>query len=153
MTPPKNRLPVFGALEEPELLFHPDRPHDTHRHPLEGLLKFGPYSRSLRHAVPDPIRLAVLCPEGSFPKVRDLFDQLQRVHKPRERPAYLLDFPGFSKVFGVGVDYPQAVTDSRVSQIGVRDIQSAMQSETPPERLAEARPSWATSLAFGAVPI
>ena len=137
MTAPKNVLPMYAPLGEPELLFHPERPNDTHQHPLEGLLKYGPFSRSLRQIVSDPIRLAVLCPEGSFPRVRDLFSQLERCQKPRERKNYLLDFPGFSKVFGVGIDCPQSVSDGRVVQLGMREIQAALQSETPPEHLAE----------------
>ena len=137
MQPKPNQLPVYIPLGEPELLFHPDRPNDTHRHPLEGLLKYGPFSRSLRQPVSDPIRIAVICPEGSFPKVRGLFGQLQVSHTPRERKNYLPSFPGFAKVFGVGIDCPQDVRDGRVVQIGVREIQAALNSETPPERLAE----------------
>lgn len=137
MQPRTNQLPVYASLGEPELLFHPDRPNDKHKHPLEGLLKYGPFSRSLRQPVSDPIRIAVICPEGSFPKVRTLFSQLEQLHKPRERRGYLFDFPGFSKVFGVGIDCPQSVGDGRVVQIGIRDIQAALDTQTPPERLAE----------------
>ncbi len=106
MQPKRNQLPVYIPLGEPELLFHPDRPNDTHRHPLEGLLKYGPFSTSLREPVSDPIRIAVICPEGSFPKVRGLFGQLQVSHTPRERKNYHSNFPGFAKVFGVGIDCP-----------------------------------------------
>src|SRR5271166_804291 len=113
MTPKSNQLPTYVSLGEPKLLFHPDRQGDTHKHPLEGLLRYGPFSRSLRQTVSDPIRIAVICPEGSFPRVRGLYAELQRNHRPRERKNYLLDFPGFSKVFGVGVDCPQEVSDGR----------------------------------------
>jgi hypothetical protein len=90
MTKPQpNQLPRYASLGEPELLFHPDRPSDTHKHPLDGLLKYGPFSRSLRQPVSDPIRLAVICPEGSFPKIRGLYAELQRPQQPRERMAYL----------------------------------------------------------------
>jgi len=34
-------------LPEPELAFHPDRTSDREIHPLKGLLRFGPYSKTL----------------------------------------------------------------------------------------------------------
>ena len=69
MTVPKNRLPSYDAVSEPRLIFHPDRTEDTDIHPLRGLLTFGPYSRGMPLSAPDPIRVAVICPEDSFTAV------------------------------------------------------------------------------------
>jgi hypothetical protein len=42
-----SQLAAHLELPEPELLFHPDLAQETEVHPLRGLLRFGPYSRSL----------------------------------------------------------------------------------------------------------
>lgn len=44
---------------EPKLAFHPERVTDRDIHPLQGLLRFGPYSSGI---VPDPIRVATITP-------------------------------------------------------------------------------------------
>jgi len=94
-------LPVHGRLSDPELLFHPEREADKDRHPLNGLLRFGPFSRSIISAVLDPIRVCVVAPSGDAGQVKGLVRELERQHRPRERLSYLVDFPGFARVFGV----------------------------------------------------
>ena len=94
-------LPAHFCLHEPELLFHPDRPDDKHRHPLVGLLQHGPFSRSLVNCVIDPIRVAFIVPWGESGKMLGLLKELEARHTPRERHQYLPEFPGFSRVFGI----------------------------------------------------
>jgi hypothetical protein len=96
-------FPVHWHLGEPGLLFHPERPDDTHVHPLLGLVQYGPYSRSLVNCVIDPIRVAVIAPQKDVSKVTHLLSELEQVHQPRERKQYLPKFPGFSRIFGVRV--------------------------------------------------
>lgn len=96
-------LPPHGRLSEPELLFHPERQGDRSTHPLEGLLKYGPYSRALLNTVVDPIRVAFITPSGEGKRLEQLISEAARAHRPKERAAYLRDFSGFSKVFGVRV--------------------------------------------------
>jgi hypothetical protein len=96
-----SQFPPHRCLSEPEILFHPERDGDRHKHPLEGLLQFGPYSRSLVNAVIDPIRIAVIAPHDGLTPVRDLILEMDQRHKPRERPQYLREFPGISRIFGV----------------------------------------------------
>lgn len=96
-------LPAHMLIPEPELAFHPEREEDRHEHPLQGLLQYGPYSRSLINQVVDPIRVAAILPHGSRRILGDLLVELEQKHAPRERRAYLVDFPGFSRVFGVRV--------------------------------------------------
>ena len=137
MSAPENRLPNYAHLPEPLLSFHPERHEDSHIHPLAGLLKFGPYSRGVQLSAPDPIRLAVICPEGRLAAVHDLMSQLQHRHDPKERRYYLVAFDGFSKTFGVGLDCPSTTKDSPVFTLAWRDMQAAVHSDSPPERLAE----------------
>ena len=94
-------MPAHTCLAEPELTFHPDKKEERHTHPLAGLVEFGPYSRSAVANVFDPIRVAVIAPAGETERVAGLIRELQQVHQPRERRAYLVDFPGFSEVFRV----------------------------------------------------
>ncbi len=95
-------IPVFpnhGQIAEPELLFHPFRLDDRHRHPLLGLLEFGPYSRSTINTVLDPIRVAIIAPHGGLQAVRNLLEEFSQQHAPRERRNYLprsRDSPAFS---------------------------------------------------------
>lgn len=97
------QLPTHGLLQEPDLAFHPERIEDSDNHPLRGLARFGPYSRSLINHVVDPIRMASIVPSGSSHIIRRLLAELEQTHKPRERPAYLIDFTGFSRIFGLRI--------------------------------------------------
>ncbi len=100
-------FPAHRLISEPELAFHHERDEDRDRHPLVGLTRSGPYSRSLVNRLLDPIRIAVLAPHGALPTVDRLLQEMESRHTPRERREYLVDFPGFSKVFGV-----RAISDS-----------------------------------------
>ncbi|HEY8224863.1 MAG TPA: hypothetical protein VIG25_06260, partial [Pyrinomonadaceae bacterium] len=103
MTWKDSRLPAHSWWPEPELAFHPSRREDRTAHPLEGLISFGPYSRALINQVIDPIRLAVLTPHGTRQSIDRLLKELEERHRPKERRAYLPEFLGFSRVFGLRV--------------------------------------------------
>ena len=96
-------LPAHTWWPEPELAFHPTRREDRTAHPLLGLINFGPYSRALINQVIDPIRVAVLAPDGTSHSIDRLLAELEQRHQPRERRAYLPEFLGFSRVFGLRV--------------------------------------------------
>lgn len=94
-----SQFPGYSVVAEPLLSFHPDRPQDRHLHPLKGLVEFGPYSRAIVNL--DPIRVAVITPHGFMGRIQSLFSEFEASHVPRERRAYLIDYPGFSRIFGV----------------------------------------------------
>jgi hypothetical protein len=96
-----SRMPAYAAVPEPNLAFHSERPSDCDPHPLIGLAQHGPYSRSLPHLVLDPIRIAVIAPNGMLHPAEALIAELETRPRPRERPQYLVEFPGFSRTFGV----------------------------------------------------
>lgn len=85
-------------LPEPKLAFHPERASDRDIHPLQGLLRFGPYSAGL---VPDPIRIATIAPAGEGHRLYSFMKELNSVYRPTERQDYLPEWPGFHSVFGV----------------------------------------------------
>lgn len=86
------------SLREPKLAFHPDRVGDRDIHPLRGLLQFGPYSSGL---VPDPIRVATISPAGDSKRLFGFMKELNASASATERRDYLLDWPGFHRVFGL----------------------------------------------------
>jgi hypothetical protein len=134
---PHNVLPSYEPIPEPELQFHPDRETDADTHPLRGLLTYGPYSRGLPLTASDPIRLAVICPAESLEHCATLVNELRSRQAPRERKQYLVDFPGMSQVFGVGLDLPRDPTDPRVGRLSQSELSAAMRETKPHERLAE----------------
>jgi hypothetical protein len=95
------QLPGHARLPEPQLAFHPEREQDRGPHPLNGLLEFGPYSRSLVNPVLDPIRVATIAPAGEGNRLTSFINELEQAHAPKERKNYLPEWPGFSKVFGL----------------------------------------------------
>ena len=103
MSADNSQIADHVELDEPELLFHPDRAQETEVHPLRGLLRFGPYSRSLLQSVVDPIRIGIIAPFGGAAVVQRLLEELGRQQFPKERKAYLQEFPGFTRVFRVNV--------------------------------------------------
>jgi len=98
-----SEIPGHLCLDEPPLLFHPDRQDDIDCHPLRGLAQYGPYSRALVSMVQDPIRLAIIAPHGELGRIDGLIAELEQSARPQERRQYLVDFNGMSRVFGVRV--------------------------------------------------
>ena len=104
MTSPNSKasiLPGHIKLPEPKLSFHATREADSDSHPLVGLRKFGPYSRSVLGGVVDPIRVGVIGPNGCEVPVGNLLRELESEQQPTERRAYLVPFDGLSTTFGV----------------------------------------------------
>jgi hypothetical protein len=102
-------FPSHGRVIEPDLLFHPDRNEDRSSHPLLGLTKFGPYSRSTVNSVLDPIRVAVIAPHAGLREIDRLFAEFGRRHVPKERKNYLPEYLGFSRIFGINIVRSEAV--------------------------------------------
>jgi len=103
MNVPPYSLPAHYLIPEPELVFHPERASDRDHHPLRGLLTYGPFSRSIITQVCDPIRVALITAHGQRKLLMNLLAEVERQHRPKERRAYLLDFPGFQRLLGVRV--------------------------------------------------
>lgn len=82
------------------LSFHPDRTSDRGIHPLQGLLRFGPYSKAL---VPDPIRVATITPSGDSERLYKFISELRSPATPHERRDYLPKWTGFHSVFGLHI--------------------------------------------------
>lgn len=95
------RLPGHIVLPEPQLRFGSNDERDVDIHPMEGLIRFGPYSRGKLSPVANPIRVGMIIPSDLEEALVRQMRELDQAHQPRERKAYLPPFPGFEKVFGV----------------------------------------------------
>ena len=91
-------IPPHLWLPDPMLAFHFDRNSDQDRHPLRGLLEYGPYSSGF---VPDPIRVATVAPHAEGVRLYNFMRDLNKPFEPRERTDYLPQWPGFQRVFGL----------------------------------------------------
>ncbi len=87
-------LPSYTSVPEPELLFSGG---NTDRHPLRGLINYGPFS--LRFGAPARIRFALVALNHDMPRLERLVAELGEIAKPREAKNYYPDYPGFEQVF------------------------------------------------------
>ncbi len=88
----------YNNLLEPELLFDTRKASSKDIHPLRGLKNYGPYSAGL-FSIPT-IRVAAIYPNGTYHLIKNLIAEFDKTYSPLERQKYLLDFTGFSQIFG-----------------------------------------------------
>lgn len=96
-------LPGHALIPEAVLRFHPTSHQACDPHPLRGLVRHGPYSSA---ALTAPPRLAFIAPERDMQRLCDLAEELNSPAQPKERPEYLVGFPGFAALFGMAVNAP-----------------------------------------------
>jgi len=106
-----SQLPGYHLLGEPLLLFNNNQ---TDKHPLRGLVKYGPYSQGL--GFPTNIRLAYLTPGGMDNKLDILFDEITKAHDPIEAKNYYPQYPGFEQVFKAKLIVPVPELRFQMSQ-------------------------------------
>ena len=100
MTSQPSKLAPYSSLDEPLLAFA-GGVAAVHAHPLRGLLKYGPYTKTALPAFTPRIRVAIAGPETSRADRGALLSSLRRRLGATDRREYLPDYPGFEAVFGV----------------------------------------------------
>jgi hypothetical protein len=98
------------VLDEPDLLFSSrmGNGNSKDKHPLHGLVNNRPYDYSLNQLGFTQINLGVVCPDASAPFLENFLFNSQQKFSPMTKEAdYLIDFPGFSQAFGLGLDIPK----------------------------------------------
>ncbi|MCY4421418.1 MAG: nuclease PIN [Gammaproteobacteria bacterium] len=92
---------LFGYtnLTEPSLQF---AKYGEHKHPLLGLLKYGPYSLQL--GSPVKLRFAFVSLECDLEKLHSLVNELENPATPKEAKNYYPEYPGFSHVFRTPIE-------------------------------------------------
>ena len=94
-----SQLPGYSTTPEPSLVFAEGQ---LEKHPLRGILRFGPYSHSL--GVPARVRVALLCPEGQSAKLEGVCRELTQAATPREAKNYYPGYPGFEQAFRIPLE-------------------------------------------------
>ena len=129
------RLPAYQVLPEPELCFNARQPTDREKHPLRGLLEYGPFSSSIIPAVANPIRVAMVSPCGETTVIPTLLRELEGRLTPQERHLYLPAFEGMQRTFGLRVQV--AKSDVHIELPKELEIDIAQEGR-PHQKLADA---------------
>jgi len=98
MTKTASQLSGYSVLPEPELVFDQN---NVHRHPLTGLINFGPYG--LKFGAPSRIRFALMAPKTDMHRLNALVKELSSTASPKEAKNYYPEYPGFEKVFRIPI--------------------------------------------------
>jgi hypothetical protein len=69
--------------------------------------------------------------------VARVFGELRTIQRPKERLQYLQDFDGFSKIFGIGLDWPTGSNDERVVELSTPQLEAALKQAQPQHSTAE----------------
>ena len=93
-----SELSGYTTLAEPELMF---AGNGTHKHPLLGLVHYGPYG--LKYGAPSTLRLALLSPNLHQQKLKELVNELKNRAKPIEAKNYYPEYPGFEELFRIPI--------------------------------------------------
>jgi hypothetical protein len=96
-----SKLVGHSVIGEPNLLFANG---NRDKHPLRGLIRFGPYGRDL--GVPRNVRLALLCPQGHEQILNHIFAELGQTQSPCEAKNYYPQYPGFETLFRIPLEAP-----------------------------------------------
>lgn len=95
-------FPAFHELTEPLLAFgERTGTRGVEGHPLVGLHNHGPFSLRYLDGYLDAVRVALIAPPGDLTIASDLVAEMRARHQPTERRDYLIDYPGFHRVFGL----------------------------------------------------
>lgn len=136
-------FPAHFVLNEPQLSFSCINDKARHIHPLIGLSQYGPFSSSQISVVPDPIKVALIAPNGRSKELKNFINELNSSHTPRERKQYLIEYPGFSKIFKTSL---VCANDSACIELAKDLDKEIAESSTPHTVLAKAITSTLQSL-------
>lgn len=115
-------------ISEPKLTFDPIRNDYVDAHPLRGLSTFGPYSEDI---LPSSIRIATIAPETDSKILFSFLKELKSKCVAKERKDYIVDWPGFNKVFKIDL-----IPASRDCLIEINsDFENEVKASTTPHIL------------------
>lgn len=106
-------LAGYKQIPEPDLLFANGR---TNRHPLKGLIEYGPYSAPLTYL--ENIQIAFMTAKGHGKKLSGIFQELKKPASVVNATNYYPEYPGFDTVFRV----PLSMADKDHCVIELSDV-------------------------------
>src|SRR6266496_2836137 len=108
-------VPSYIEIEEPRLSFHASEEHYRSINPIDGLTTWGPYDSSIPgYLRPNPLKLALVCPERSFAAITNHLSKLAQEVTHRGRDEYVSTWPGFRAVFQTNIQIPSQPNDRLV---------------------------------------
>jgi hypothetical protein len=100
----QTEFPAFLELPEPLLAFGERTGNrGVAGHPLVGLRDHGPYTLKLLDGYLSAVRVGLIAPPDKLLVAQRLVNELRTRHVPGERRDYLIDYPGFHRVFGLDI--------------------------------------------------
>ncbi len=97
-------FPAFQELDEPLLAFGQRTGNrGVGGHPLVGLHNHGPFSLKYLDGYLDAVRVALVAPPDQLHVAQRLVAEMRARHQPTERRDYLIEYPGFHRVFGLDI--------------------------------------------------
>lgn len=106
----KKRICMGGAeLADTELKFYNPAQNAMHSdfHPMRGLINNKPYDYYMNNRLfKSNISLGVISPVGFEKKLENFLDRLNKKHKVNYNVDYVIDYPGFQSIYGVGLSIP-----------------------------------------------
>ncbi len=119
-----SEIAAHVSLPDSMLSFHPERTSDQSRHPLRGLLDYGPYSSGF---IPDPIRVATVAPTADSSALYNFMRDLHRSFQPRERKDYVPEWQGFQRAFSLRMSAADGACHIKLSPEVDSDLQESPQ--------------------------
>ena len=132
------QLPDYTVLDEPLLSFDALDVTQRSKHPLRGLVEFGPHSAGLISGFLPSVRIATVAPHGTTGALVELVRELRHPHQPRERRDYLVRYPGFKSVFGLDLTLAESARVELPADIDRRIEASASPHHVLAEELTAA---------------
>lgn len=107
---------------EPKLFYHISDANYSTTHPLKGLKNFGLYDYSLGADANASVSIGVISPKEGFSK---LFKHLSKLNKPSAAQSdkeYVIEYPGFNKLYKKTLEFPQTDTDKLCAIIDEKEV-------------------------------
>ncbi|MDP9420644.1 MAG: hypothetical protein M3P53_10945 [Actinomycetota bacterium] len=125
-------FPAFRELPEPLLAFgQRTGTRGIVGHPLVGLVNHGPYTLKYLDGYIDSVCVALVAPPDQLHIAKRLVTEMRKKHQPNERRDYLIDYPGFHRVFGL--DISTAPADCTIALPG--DLEERLDGAADPRHV------------------
>lgn len=125
------------SLPEPKLQFSISDPNYTQAHPLKGLKGFGPYDKSFESNPSNgSLKLALITPSEGYENILNHLNDLNKSNSCTTELDYLIEYPGYNKVFGDFLEIPTpkdklfvSIETSAVKNIPLLDFYELMKKK------------------------
>lgn len=97
------QLAPYTLLKEPLLLFSSADPSKVDEHPLQCLVKYGPYSKNSFASGADHVSVAIVGPDSDTGKAgrKHVLSNVKNPQQPSDRKDYIPPYPGFEQLFKI----------------------------------------------------